>query len=211
MAWRFLAARRSFSRAAQTPKAWLVIAAAALLAAFVLGLDAGRRTAPVTGDGSSSIALMELGATEAQWKASHLQDAHDHSSFLPRNLDGEDRFVGVTYREGRVFGFIIRFDPGTVNEHGAKLLSRAELPVDSRLVFDEPKYVRSSSIDDQCDVLQYQSRTIGGLIKGDGQGVVTAVIWSPDRQGRLSTYEAGNITSISVTAAGTLGEVPEEC
>jgi len=140
-----------------------------------------------------------------------LDPSEGSSSFLPRNRNGLDRFVNVAFEGGRVYGFIMQFDAKTLDETGAKVLVRAELPPDANLVFDNPKYAGASDIDDQCDLLQFQSAAIGSLIASDRQGIVTIVIWSPSPQGQMSKYDRAGITSINFIATGTLGDIPIEC
>ena len=156
--------------------------------------------------------LTELGATEAQWRAQHRVDPRGgSSSFLPRNENGLDRFVNVAFEGGRVYGFIMQFDAKTLDETAAKVIALGELPADATLVFDSRKCLASSDIDDQCDLLQFQSAAIGSLIVSDRQGIVTVVIWSPGLQGQVSKYERASITSINILATGTLGDIPIEC
>jgi len=156
--------------------------------------------------------LTELGATEAMWRTNHkLDPAEGGSSFLPRNRSGVDRFVNVAFDGGRVYGFIMQFDAKTLDETAAKVIVRGELPPDATLVFDNKKYVGSSDIDDQCDLLQFQSKAIGSIIPSDRAGIVTVVVWSPSPNGAVSTYDKASITSINFLATGTLGDVPIEC
>lgn len=170
-------------------------------------------TAPATSTGRAEYSgLSELGATEVQWRAQHKLDTSEGStSFLPRNLNGLDRFVNVAVEGGRVYGFIMQFDAKTLDEAGAKVIVRGEMPADAHLVSDSRKYLGSSDIDDQCDLLQFQSAAMGSLIASDRQGVVTVVIWSPGPQGQVSKYDKAGITSINVIATGTLGDIPIEC
>ena len=133
------------------------------------------------------------------------------SSFLPRNVNGLDRFVNVAFEDGRVYGFIMQFDAKTLDETAAKVIARGELPADAILVFDSRKYLASSDIDDQCDLMQFQSAAIGSLIASDRQGIVTIVIWSPSPQGQVSKYDRAGITFINFIATGTLGDIPIEC
>jgi hypothetical protein len=159
-----------------------------------------------------STGLTELGATEAQWKAQHMPDAgFGNSSFLPRNLDGLDRFVNVTFESGRVSGFIMQFDTRKVNDVAAKVIARSELPADASLVFESRKYSGTTDIDEQCDQLQYQSATVGKLLEHDRAGIVSIVLWSPSPQGLLRPYDPAGITSINILATGTLGVIPGEC
>jgi hypothetical protein len=130
---------------------------------------------------------------------------------LPRNVNGLDRFVNVAFEGGRVYGFIMQFDAKKLDETEAKVIARGELPADANLVFDSRKYLASSDIDDQCDLLQFQSAAIGSLIASDRQGVVTVVIWSPGPQGQVSKYNSASITSINIIATGTAGDIPIEC
>ena len=132
------------------------------------------------------------------------------SSFLPRNLNGLDRFVNVAFEGGRVYGFIMQFDARTLDETEAKVIARGELPADANLVFESRKYLSSPDIDDQCDLLQFQSATIGSIVTSDRQGIVTIVIWSPSPQGQVSKYDKGSITSINIVATGSLGDIPTE-
>jgi hypothetical protein len=156
--------------------------------------------------------LTELGATESVWRTQHkLDPAEGGSSFLPRNRSGLDRFVNVAFDGGRVYGFIMQFDAKMLDETAAKVIVRAELPPDANLVFDSKKYVGSSDIDDQCDLLQFQSVAIGSIIPSDRAGIVTVVVWSPGPHGAVSTYDKGSITSINFIATGTLGDIPVEC
>ncbi len=192
-----------------------LVIALIVLAALAVGGIAARLIAHPTSTKASPAqypGLTELGATETQWRAQHKLDPSEGSaSFSPRNLNGLDRFVNVAFEGGRVYGFIMQFDAKTLDEKGAKVLVRTELPSDANLVFDNRKYVGSSDIDDQCDLLQFQSAAIGSLITSDRQGIVTVVIWSPSPQGEVSKYDGASITSINVIATGTLGDIPIEC
>ena len=192
-----------------------LVIALIVLAALVVGGIAARLIAHPTSTKAPPVqypGLTELGATEARWRARHkLDPSEGSSSFLPRNRNGLDRFVNVAFEGGRVYGFIMQFDAKTLDETGAKVLVRAELPPDANLVFDNPKYAGSSDIDDQCDLLQFQSAAIGSLIASDRQGIVTIVIWSPSPQGQMSKYDRAGITSINFIATGTLGDIPIEC
>ncbi|MDT5357131.1 MAG: hypothetical protein QOJ56_5663, partial [Mycobacterium sp.] len=113
-----------------------LVTALVVLSAFAVGGSVGRLTAPVTSTvGADYPGLSELGATEAQWRAQHgLDPARGSSSFLPRNIDGLDRFINVAFEGGRVSGFIMQFDGKALDEEGAKLITRAELPSDASLV-----------------------------------------------------------------------------
>ena len=186
-----------------------------VLAALAAGGIAGRLTAHPASKATPQAqypGLTELGATEAQWRAQHKSDpSGGSSSFLPRNRNGLDRFVNVAFESGRAYGFIMQFDSKTLDEAGAKVLAHAELPPDANLVFDSRKYVGSSDIDDQCDLIQFQSAAIGSLIASDRQGIITIVIWSPSPQGQVSKYDQAGITSINFIATGTLGDIPIEC
>jgi hypothetical protein len=164
------------------------------------------------GPGADYLGLSELGATEAQWKARHIPDPiHAGTGFFPRNVNGLDRFINVTLEGGRVSGFIMQFDARTLHETAAKVITRQELPADANLVFDSRKYLGTTDIDEQCDLLQFQSAAIGTLFAQDRKGIVSVVVWSPTPQGLLSTYDPASITSINILATGTLGEIPVEC
>ena len=186
-----------------------------VLAALTVGGLVGRLTAHPLSTAlprAEYPGLSELGGTEVQWRAQHKVDPREgSSSFLPRNVNGLDRFVNVAFEDGRVYGFIMQFDAKTLDETAAKVIARGELPADAILVFDSRKYLASSDIDDQCDLLQFQSAAIGSLIASDRQGIVTIVIWSPSPQGQMSKYDRAGITSINFIATGTLGDIPIEC
>jgi len=113
-----------------------------LLAAFAVGFGVGRLTVqrgPGSPGGADYAGLSELGATELQWRAQHAPDPGDATStFLPRNLDGMDRFINVSFEGGRVSGFIMSFDARMLDERAAKVIARAELPPDAGLVFRQP-------------------------------------------------------------------------
>jgi hypothetical protein len=193
-----------------------LVTALIFLAAFTFGVGVGRLTAPpnspASQGGAAYVGLSELGATEGQWRVQHRPDPRDpNARFLPRNLDGLDGFINVTFESGRVSGFIMQFKSGALDEAAAKVITRGVLPADVRLVFDSRKYLGSTDIDEQCDLLQYQSATIGALFAQHRQGVVSVVLWSPSPQGLLSMYDPASITSINVLATGTLGEIPDEC
>jgi hypothetical protein len=185
-----------------------------VVVAFAVGVSVGRLTAPRTNaaPGKASYpGLSELGATQGQWKAQHEADPRSASRFLPPNRDGSDRFINVTFDGGRVSGFIMRFDAETMDETAAKMVMRGELPGDANLVFDSRKYLATLDIDEQCDLLQFRSTTIETLLSHDRGGVVSVVLWSPGPLGDLRAYDPAGITSINVLAAGTLGEIPDEC
>ncbi|MEA2629193.1 MAG: hypothetical protein QOJ10_1653 [Chloroflexota bacterium] len=185
----------------------LIVAGVAGIAARLSAHPATTATPPPQYPG-----LTELGAAEAVWRTQHkLDPAQGSSSFLPRNRNGLDRFVNVAFDGGHVYGFIMQFDAKTLDEVAAKVIVRAELPPDAKLVFDNKKYVGSSDIDDQCDLLQFQSAAIGSVIPSDRQGIVTVVIWSPGPHGEVSKYDKAGITSINLIATGTLGDIPIEC
>ena len=105
----------------------------------------------------------------------------------------------------------MQFDAKTLDETGAKVIARGELPADANLVFESRKYLSSPDIDDQCDLLQFQSATIGSIVTSDRQGIVTIVIWSPSPQGQVGKYDKGSINSINIIATGSLGDIPIEC
>jgi hypothetical protein len=156
--------------------------------------------------------LSELGATDVNWNAHHMLDPGSAElGFLPRNLNGLDRFINVTFDHGRVSGFIMQFDPNTLDEAAAKGIARDELPADASLVFESRKYVGATDIDEQCDQLQYQSAAVGALFAQDRTGIISVVLWSPGPQGLLSKYDPAGITSINILATGTLGVIPNEC
>ena len=192
----------------------LVVALIVLAALTIAGI-AGRLSPHPASTATPRVGytgLTELGATEAQWRAHHTLDpAEGGSSFLPRNRNGLDRFVNVAFDGGRVYGFIMQFDSKTLDETAAKVIVRAELPPDAKPVFESRKYLASPDVDDQCDVLQFQSAAIGSLIPSDRQGIVTIIIWSPSPQGTVSKYDKASITSINILATGTLGDIPIEC
>ena len=186
-----------------------------VLAALIAGAGIWRLTAPQKSPGlhgADYSGLSELGATEVQWKAQHTADPGSaETGFLPRNLNGLDRFINVTFDHGRVSGFIMQFDAKTIDEASAKVMARDELPADASLVFESRKYVDATDIDEQCDQLQYQSEAIGTLFAQDRGGIISIVLWSPSPQGLLSKYDPAGITSINILATGTLGVVPSEC
>lgn len=198
---------------ARSPRMSALVPALIVLTALVVGWGVGRLTAPTTRTGGAEYAgLSELGATEVQWRAQHKLDPKEgNSSFVPRNLNGHDRFINVAFAGDRVSGFIMQFDANTLDETGAKLITRAELPADASLVFDSRKYVGATDVDEQCELLQYQSAAIGTLFANNRAGVISVVIWSPGPQGQLSKYDPASITSINILAAGTLGFIPTEC
>lgn len=191
------------------------VTALIFLVAFIIGLSVVWLTAPPKGSGGPAadyLGLTELGATEAQWKGRHIPDPlHAGSGFFPRNLNGLDRFINVSLEGGRVSGFIMQFDAKTLDETAAKVITRQELPSDANLVFDSRKYLGTTDIDEQCDLLQFQSAAIGTLFAQDRKGIVSVVVWSPSPQGLLRTYDPASITSINILATGTLGEIPVEC
>ena len=192
-----------------------LVTALMLLAAFAVGFGVGRLTVqrgPGSPGGADYAGLSELGATELQWRAQHAPDPGDATStFLPRNLDGMDRFINVSFEGGRVSGFIMSFDARMLDERAAKVIAQAELPPDAGLVFDSRMYLDATDLDEQCDLLQYQSATIGSLFAQDRAGIVSIVLWSPSQQGLLSRYDPASITSINLLATGKLGEIPVEC
>jgi hypothetical protein len=197
----------------RSPRIGALVTALIVLSAFAVGGSVGRLTAPVTTTiGADYPGLSELGASETSWRTQHrLDPTRGSASFLPRNVDGLDRFINVAFEGGRVSGFIMQFDGKALDEQGAKLITRAELPPDASLVFDSRKYLGASDIDVQCDLLQYQSDAIGSLFPKNRAGVINVVIWSPGPQGQLSKYDPAGITSINILEAGTLGFIPTEC
>lgn len=186
-----------------------------VLGALIAGVGIWRLTLPQNSTeprGADYSELSELGATKLQWNAKHTPDpGGTDTSFLPRNLNGLDRFVNVTFDHGRVSGFIMQFDEKTVDEASAKVIALEQLPPDAKLVFESRRYVGTTDVDDQCDQLQYQSTAIGTLLAQDRGGVISVVIWSPTPQGLLSNYDPAGITSINILATGTLGVIPTEC
>jgi hypothetical protein len=183
--------------------------------ALIAGAGIWRLTAPQKSPGPRGpdySGLSELGATEIQWRVQHTSDpGGTNTSFLPRNLDGRDRFVNVGFDHGRVAGLIMQFDAKTLDEASAKVIARQELPADASLVFESRRYMGTTDIDDQCDQLQYQSQAIGTLFAQDRGGIISIVLWSPSPQGVLSKYDPAGITSINILSTGTLGVIPIEC
>lgn len=185
------------------------------LAALFAGVGVWRLTLPQNISeprGAHVSDFSELGASGLQWSATHTPDPGGaDTNFLPRNLNGLDRFINVAFDHDRVSGFIMQFDARTLDEASAKVIARGELPADAKLVFESRRYVAATDIDEQCDQLQYQSQRIGALFAQDRAGIISIVLWSPSPQGLLSTYDPAGITSINILAAGTLGAIPNEC
>jgi hypothetical protein len=188
----------------------LVVLAALIAGAGIWRLAASQESPRLSGADYSG--LSELGATEIIWNAHHTLDPRSaEPGFLPRNLNGLDRFINVTLDHGRVSGFIMQFDPNTLEEASAKVIARGELPADAGLVFESRKYVGATDIDEQCDQLQFQSAAIGALLAQDRGGIISIVLWSPGPHGLLSKYDPDGITSINILATGTPGVIPNEC
>jgi hypothetical protein len=192
--------------------------AALLVVAFAAGA-AFDRLSPLNGGSSAAqpppgAALSELGASVNEWDEHHERDVGSgaRAGFLPRNADGRDRFLTAGLLHKRVSAVILQFDAHAVDEAGAKLVARAELPPDAAPVLEDRKYATSSDVDDQCYYQQYRSRTLAAVFpRDDPTGAVSVVVWSPDPQGNVQPYDARSITAINLTAGGVLGQVPEEC
>jgi hypothetical protein len=203
------------SAAKALPSRVALVTALVVLVALIAGVGIWRLTAPQKSPGLGGAdysGLSELGATEAQWNAQHRPDPGSvNTSFLPRNLNGLDRFINVALDHGRVSGFIMQFDAKALDEASAKGVARGELPADASLVLESRKYAGTTDIDEQCDQLQYQSAAIATLFAQDRGGVISIVLWSPSPQGLLRKYDPAGITSINILATGTLGVIPTEC
>lgn len=202
------------SAAKTLPRRVALAAGLLVLAALIAGVGVWRLASSHESPGlrGADIGLSELGATQANWNAHHTLDpGSTEPGYLPRNLNGLDRFINVTFDHGRVSGFIMQFDPKTLDEAAAKVIAREELPPDAGLVFESRKYVGATDIDEQCDQLQYESAAIGALVAQDRGGIISIVLWSPGPQGLLSKYDPAGITSINILATGALSVIPSEC
>jgi len=132
------------------------------------------------------------------------------SDFLPRTASGADRYTGVAIQDGRVYGFVMNFDAGTLDEAHAKQLAMQTVPFDARLVFDEPLHEHAKDSDDQCDILQYQSSVLAVALPSDPDGVVLVTL-SDETESGFQPYDAGSILKVNVLAGGQLGYQPGEC
>ena len=188
----------------------LVVIAAIGVVAFAAGALVGHMSTVRSGSAvrQQVLPLSELGAPKGYWNQVHPRNPSGaDSSFLPLNTDGTSRYADVEFREGRVFSIIMRFDAGTLDQRGARQMAMAELPPDARLVFDEAKYLESDDVDDQCELLQYQSEALA-FPRTDTAGVVSVVIWSPDPGGTVTAFQPASITAVNLAAAGSLDERP---
>jgi len=204
---------------------WLALPCSALCALAACGdssnLTSHSTTNPATSPaqpaaGTLSAAddarLVELGATLARWNKHHVPDtARDpQTNFLPRTQGGLDRFTEVAVDGGRVYAFVMHFDPGTTDEATAKQLAQQEVPPDSRLIFDEQLYKHAKDADDQCEILQFQSAILAAALPSDPTGVILVTL-SDETSNGFQPFDASSIVTINVLSGGTLGYMPGEC
>lgn len=134
----------------------------------------------------------------------------DRISWMSHHRSSDPTFRDVAFAAGRVAGFAMHLGDGGIAESAALTVAVKEIPADARLVFDSRKYVSSTDVDDQCDLLQYQSTQLGRVLPEDPMGVIII------RLGRLTDngfepYDPHHVTTISIVATGTLNDVPAEC
>ena len=132
------------------------------------------------------------------------------SDFLPRTQGGLDRWTDVALEGGRIYAFVMHFDPGTTSEAAAKQIAQQEVPPDSRLVFDEPLYTHAKDADDQCVILQFQSTLIAAAIPSNPDGVILVTL-SDETAAGFQPYNPQSVVTINVLAGGQLGYKPGEC
>lgn len=145
---------------------------------------------------STAPVLPGLGADRQSWAVHHSQPT--------------GRFSEVSYEADRVNAFVLNLGPAGVTEKAAKEALAVELPSDSRLVIESRKYLAGTDPDDQCDLIQYQSHSLGRVITDDPSGVITVRLSRLTDMG-LGPYDPQHIITVSVLATGTLNDVPLEC
>jgi len=123
---------------------------------------------------------------------------------------GDPTFRDVSFAVDRVDGFTMQLAGVGVSESVARTEAVNEIPPDARLVFESRKYVGTTDLDDQCDLLQYQSRELGRVLPDDPTGVITIRLGRLTDSG-LEPYDPNHVTTISIVATGTLNDVPGEC
>jgi hypothetical protein len=105
---------------------------------------------------------------------------------------------------------VLHLDGAGLTEDAAKQAVAVELPSDSRLIIESRKYLAGPEGDDQCDLIQYQSASLGRVIPDDPSGVILVRLSRLTDAG-LGPYDPNHVITVSVQATGTLGEVPLEC
>jgi hypothetical protein len=166
---------------------------------FSLAIAASACGTPAGGQGEPSppAALgTELGTDPATWTAHH--------------RSGDPTFQDLSLAGDRVDGFTMHLGAGGLSEDAARATVVKEIPSDARLIFESPKYVGSADLDDQCDLLQYQSTELGRVIPHDPSGVIIVQLGRLTGNG-LDRYDRDHITTISILATGTLHYIPSEC
>ncbi len=164
---------------------------------FTLAIAASACGTPSGGQGKTPAKLgTELGADRVTWMAHH--------------KSGDPTFRDLSFAGDRVDGFTMHLGAGGLGEDAARATAAKEIPPDARLIFESPKYFGSADVDDQCDLLQYQSAELGRVIPHDPSGVIIVQLGRLTGNG-LEAYDRNHVTTISILATGTLNYVPSEC
>lgn len=154
---------------------------------------------PAPSGPSVSTVLTGYGALKADWDAHHQVDpaSSDGSAFLPRNSDGSDRYVGVSYDTyGRVSMYQMYWDEPGISMGAARTLLLADLPRDAHVSFDLVK--------DTCEQIEYLSTTLGSIEAKHANGGIAGgvmVEFSSMINYSYNTFDKNQVTNVIVEAA----------
>jgi hypothetical protein len=177
------------------------------LSAGLLGACSGSPAAPVTATSKPGpLPPTGLGSTSADWDAQRVPapGAPPGTAYGPIVATGVSRvprYRGVVRSQNRIAAWDMAFGAGTRLARAVALL-RAELPTDTQQTASWQ--VPSSGGSPACEVFQYESRTVGRVLKQRfPTGAFGVAFWRVAPPGQAAT------TVVTVTSAA-VGLAPSE-